>query len=291
VPTQPEGVEPAEHAGIGGGDGRSVQRTLSVLDFVAARAGGAPPGVVEIARGVGLEKSVVSRLLRTLAETRLLVRDPGLGYRIGPRLFSVAAAAQDARLVELGTRAIAALADRFGERAEIYTRTGNLAMTVATASPDSPLQVTGWIGRTYPLVSTAAGRALLFDAHDEDLRRLIDTVGLDVSGPNSPRTADEALARLSVDRERRLCVAYEEVDRGLLAVGAPIRGAGGRIIAAIALSGPLDRVNVRLDELTHELPARAAALSAELGNTGAVPVQRPSLSTDVDHVAPLEVTP
>jgi DNA-binding IclR family transcriptional regulator len=124
------------------GDGRSVLGAVAVLEFVASRASSAAPGVVEIARAVGREKSVVSRNLRTLVGAGLLVRDTvGAGYRIGPRIYRIAAGVREARIEELGERAVAALADRFGERSELYVRAGNLAMTVATASPDAPLQV------------------------------------------------------------------------------------------------------------------------------------------------------
>ncbi|WP_372595287.1 IclR family transcriptional regulator [Actinotalea sp.] len=268
-----------------------MQRILTVLDFVSLRAQDGAPGVVEIARGVGLEKSVVSRLLRTLVETGLLVRDPGLGYRIGPRLYSVAAAAQDARLVELGTRAIAVLADTFGERSELYTRTGNLAMCVATASPDSPLQVTGWVGRTYPLVGTAAGRALLLDLHEPDLRRLVDAVGIGVSGPLAPRTTEAVLARLDEDRERGISLSVEEVDRGLLALGAPVRNATGQIIASVVVSGPSDRITSCLPDLLIELPVRAAEVSAGLRHTEVSRTPRPASHSEAEHHSPQEVTP
>ena len=280
-----------ESAATGGGDGRTVQRTLKVLDFVSTRAADAAPGVVEIARGVGLEKSVVSRLLRTLVENGLLLRHPRPGYRIGPRLFTVAATAQDARLVELGTREIAVLADHFGERAELFTRTANMAMCVATASPDSPLQVTGWVGRTFPLVGTAAGRALLLDAQETEVRRLVAAVGIGVTGPRAPATPEDALARLAEDRERGVAVSVEEIDRGLVALGAPVRDATGRILASLALSGPSDRLTPRLDEALRELPARAADITAGLRRSRTPHSHHPASHSDVEHHPSLEVTP
>ena len=42
-----------EPTGPGAGDGRSVQRLVAILEFVADRAGGAAPGVLQIARGTG----------------------------------------------------------------------------------------------------------------------------------------------------------------------------------------------------------------------------------------------
>lgn len=261
----PGALEVTEATGPAVGDGRSVQRVVTVLEFVAARASAAAPGVVEIARGVGLEKSVASRHLRTLVDAGLLARDHGLGYRIGPRLFAVAAAAQDARLVELGERVVAALADRFGERAELYTRAGNVATTVATASPDSPLQVTGWVGRTYSLTGSAAGRALLLDQAATDVRRLVATVGIGVHGPNAPEDVEDVLGRLAADRARGLCLDVEEVDRDLFAAAVPVRSARGCVVASLVVAGPVDRLRSRLGELGPELLSHAEQISTALG--------------------------
>ncbi|MCV2393099.1 IclR family transcriptional regulator [Actinotalea sp. M2MS4P-6] len=263
----PDAGLPAESElhGHGAGDGRSVQRVAAVLEFVAGRSLGAAPGVVEIARGTGLEKSVVSRLLRTLADAGLLSRDEGSGYRIGARLFAIGVAAHDARLVELGERVVAELADRFGERSELFTRTANRCMTVATAAPDSPLQVTGWVGLTYPLASSAAGRALLLDHDDVAVRRVVEAVGVGGRGPNAPHDSLDVLGRLAADRARGYVLAVEEVDRDLIGIAVPVRGAQGRIIASLVVSGPVDRLRARLGEAAKALLDSATEISTALG--------------------------
>ncbi len=257
------------------GDGRSVQRVVALLEFVASRAAGPAPGVVEIARGVGLEKSVASRHLRLLVESGLLERDSGLGYRIGARLFAIASGAQDHRLVELGERAVAELAAEFGERAEMFVRAGNTAMTVATASPDSPLQVISWVGRTYPLLNTAAGRALLLDATTDAVDRLLVGADLSPAGPGLPSDAEAVLTRLSLERARGWCLAREETDRGLIALAAPVRGARHQVVASLVVSGPLERLDPRVDEAVASLLDHADRISAALGSaTPLSPVPR-----------------
>ncbi len=256
----------ADGAGAAREDGRSVLRAIAVLEYVASRSGGSAPGVVEIARALGREKSAVSRNLRTLTQAGLLARDPvQLGYRIGGRLYRIAASTRDARLIELGEQQIGALTDRFGERAEVCERTGNLATTIATASPDSPLQVVGWVGRPHPLASTAAGRALLFDARDDDVRRLVETAGIGGAGPHAPHSADDVLERLAADRESGVSLSLEESDRGLASIAAPVRTAHGRVVAAITVSAPLERLRGRLDDISHALLDSARAIAEQLG--------------------------
>jgi DNA-binding IclR family transcriptional regulator len=66
-------------------------------------------------------------------------------------------------------------------------------------------------------------------------------------------------------------VADEEADRDLLAVAAPIRGAEGRVIASIVVSGPARRLRERLDEVPAALQQHAIEVSAELGHVGPAP--------------------
>jgi DNA-binding IclR family transcriptional regulator len=279
----------AEHSDVpspGGGDGRSIQRVVAVLDFIAARAAGPAPGVVEVARGVGLEKSVASRHLRLLVEAGLLERDTNLGYRIGARLFSLASAAQDRRLIELGERAVAELASEFGERAELFVRTANAAMTVATASPDSPLQVISWVGRTHPLHNTAAGRALLFDATVGEVRSLLRSPVASGSGPHAPQDVDDVLDRLAVEGARGWCLAREETDRGLVAVAVPVRAARGQVIASLVVSGPLERLEPRTTEAAAVLTEHAGRISTALGAAA----RAASVAADPPCPPPQEVT-
>lgn len=266
----PEGRTEARRGRAGGEDaGGPVQRALAILALLGAPNGPTSLGVVEIARQLGRDKSQVSRVLKLLADAGFVDRESGsLRYRIGTRLFAISANAVAQRLRDEADVLVEREATRLGERVEVCVRSGGNATTISTAAPDTELRAVGWVGRTVPLSCTAAGRALLFDLDDAAVARLLVPHGLAAYGPDAPRSLDEVLLRLAADRERGYALARHEMDRGLVAVGAPVRGAGGRVVAAVAASGPESRLDAALPETIAVVVRASRELSAALGGDG-----------------------
>lgn len=257
-----------------------VQRALAILVLLGTPGSPSSLGVVEIARKLGRDKSQVSRVLKVLADAGFVDREAGtLRYRIGTRLFSVGATAVDQRLRDEADVAVAREAALLGERVEVCVRGGASCMTVSTAAPDSELRAVGWVGRTVPLSCTAAGRALLFDLDPAAVARIIVPEGLARFGPSAPRSLDELLTRIAEDRHRGWSIARQEMDRGLLAVGAPIRDATGVVVAAISASGPESRIEPVLEHVQAAVLRAAANLSTSLGAVSDSAPRRPDRTT------------
>ncbi len=276
---RPSTTAPSTSAGAGDASGGGqVHRALAILELLgdpeSLGLGGtveAPTsfGVVEIARTLGRDKSQVSRLLRLLADAGFVEREAGtLRYRIGTRLFSLGVRAVSRRLRDEADALVEREAALLGERVEVCVRSGGSAMTVSTAAPESELRAVGWVGRTMPLSCTAGGRALLFDLDTAAVARLIVPEGLAATGPAAPRSLDELVVRIDEDRARGWSLARHEMDRGLLAVGAPVRDAAGRVVAAVTVGGPDSRIDPVLTEVSTGVLRAAADLSVALGAPG-----------------------
>ncbi len=246
--------------------GHTIARAVDVLTFVAGCSERSAPGVVEVARALGREKSVVSRQLRVLADSGLLRRDPvGLGYRIGPRLFTIAARAHDGVLTEHARSVVDELSASLRERIDVLVRDGGTVVTIATAAPATPLQAIGRVGLSYPLLATAAGRCFLVDASDADVRALHGRYGADGGGPAAPQDAQEVLARVRSVAALGYSRADEEIDRSLSAFAVPVRGADGSVTAAVSCAGPTERLADNVMILTSALRAAADTFAERLG--------------------------
>jgi DNA-binding IclR family transcriptional regulator len=250
--------------------GGPVQRALAILELLGTPGGASALGVVEIARRLGRDKSQVSRVLKLLADAGFVDREAGsLRYRIGTRLFAIGATAVDQRLRDDADTAVAREAARLGERVEVCVLGAGGCMTISTAAPDSELRAVGWVGRTMPLSCTAAGRALLFDLDAAQIARLIASEGLAQGAPAAPRSLDELVARVTEEGRRGWSLARHESDRGLLAVGAPVRDAAGGVVAAVCASGPESRIDPVLDDVRAAVLRAASDLSVSVGARGA----------------------
>lgn len=245
----------------------TLRRAIAILtalgsDPVTSRGSA---GVLDISRLVGREKSQVSRTLKTLADTGLVDRDPDtLGYRLGWRLFTLAASAGDQQLIAVAPAVLRRLVAVVGERAHLSVREGDEVLTLMSDSPPHAIQAIGWVGRATPLHTTSSGRALLFDHHDDEVRGLLEGAVFSSDAPNAPRDVEAVLERLRQARQCGYAAVDEEFEAGLVAVAAPVRDIRGRVVAALNVSAPKFRLGSNLDPAGVQVKAAAAQLSRAL---------------------------
>jgi len=253
---------------MGAAQARSLNRGLQLLLALGSEDaldnGGL--GVVQVAKQTGHDKSQVSRTLKALASSGFVERDPdSRAYRLGWRLFTLAARAADQRLLEAARPLLARLVKDVGERAHLSVLQGSEVLTLLSQSPPHAVQAAGWVGRTVPAYCTSAGRALLIDFDTEGLTALLDGVGWDSKGPNAPRDIEELDERLGVCRTQGWAFSDEEFEPGLVGIAAPVRDFRGRVTATLNVSAPKFRLKGRIEETALRTKSAADALTLEMG--------------------------
>jgi DNA-binding IclR family transcriptional regulator len=245
-------------------------------------------GVVKIAQLTGRDKSVVSRSLATLADAGLLDRDEDdLSYRLGWRLYALAARTSESRLVSEARPHLRRIALSTRETTHLCVLRGGNVLTVLSELSPHEFRTTGWEGVTTAAWRTPSGRVLLSDWDRPSLARWYDEHGHDlpIVGPTDPVMAragfsvlsappeDKAVVRdldtlhqeLSRIRSRGYATLDEELELGVVGASAPVRDLTGHIVAAINVSAPKDRIGDRLDGLGRFVAGAAQELSAQLG--------------------------
>ncbi|TCP52094.1 IclR family transcriptional regulator [Tamaricihabitans halophyticus] len=247
----------------------SVQRAIAVLEALGSPEGPAGTGVVEIARHLGREKTQVSRTLQVLSEAGFVERDPKtLEYQLGWRLYTLAAGASDRKLIAAAPSVLRKLVGLVSERSHLSVRNANEALTVLSENPLRSVQAAGWIGRTTPMHCTSTGRALLFDAADDEALELFNASASMIAGPKAAHTEREFLNRLRRARKLGFALADEEFEAGLVAAAAPVRDFTGRIVAAVNVSAPKYRVGRALPNIGRAVAETARELTERLHGTG-----------------------
>ena len=245
-----------------------LERMIDILTALgapeSASTGGL--GVVRISELVGREKSQVSRALRTLAQAGLVERDAATReYRLGWRLFTLAARVADQRLLGLGPPVLRQLVGALGETAHLSVLDGGDVITVLSEASPSVVRAIEWSGRAVPAHCTSAGRALLLDHDERSLHALLGAGLMPAPGPRAPRDATELARRIAASRVLGYAVVADEFEAGLVGVAAPVRDFRGRIVAALNVSAPEFRLGRRLDDAGGEVRTAAQALSERLG--------------------------
>lgn len=211
-----------QHSGIG-----VLDKAVAVLYAVAEH----PCGLNELCTRTGLPRATAHRLAVGLEVHRLLARDNNGLWRPGPALAELAAGASDP-LQEAAGAILPRLREITGESVQIYCRDGNARVCIAALEPPVGLRDTVPIGARLPLTAGSAAKVLLAWA-DPELQRTIlaDAV-----------FGDRALAEV---RKRGWAQSAAERAAGVASVSAPVRDAGGTVVAAVSVSGPIDRMGRR----------------------------------------------
>jgi DNA-binding IclR family transcriptional regulator len=203
-----------------------------------------PPSVGELAERAGLPKSTTSRLVSALERQGLVQR---LGERgrltAGPVLLRYAARDVSATLVELAQPALQRLADASGETINLAVPGPDGVEHLAQEDTAHYVGVTDWVGRRVPFEHAANGKCFLAwntDADSPELRRV---------------------------RARGYATSVDELEIGLSAMAAPVRGTDGVATAALSISGPTVRLTSdRIVQLAPLLVEEAVSLAARLGH-------------------------
>ena len=172
---------------------QSIERAAAILRLLSGRS--RRMGVVEIAGQVGLPKTTVHGILRTLRDVGFVEQDPETGkYQLGAALLHMGSSYLDGN--ELRTRALNwsdSLASRSHESVRIGTlHEGRVLIVHHVFRPDDSLQVLD-VGTLLPAHATALGKALL--AESQYIASRSRAAGLDRFTPATVTDPDALRAR------------------------------------------------------------------------------------------------
>ncbi len=245
-----------------------LRRDLELLHVLAgpeaqSRSG---LGVVRIAALAGREKTQVSRALSTLAEAGLVERDhANRTYRLGWRLFTLAAQTFETHLVSVATPFLRRLVDRVQETTHLCVLRGESVVTLATEAASAHALGLSWKDVATLAPATSPGRVLLSEWSPDEIRSRYPVQTLrDGAARRVFADADELLAELATVRARGYACVDEEFELGVVGCSAPVRDARGRIVAALNVEAPKTRLGARLDSAGRFTAQVADGVSAAL---------------------------
>ena len=202
-----------------------LDKTASVLNALES----GPASLAQLVQATGLARPTAHRLAVALERHRLLARDGQGRFILGPRIAELAAAAGEDRLLAIAQPVLIQLRDQTGESAQLYRRQADARICVAAAERATGLRDTVPVGAALPMTAGSAAQILLAWEEPERMHR-----GL--------RAAKFSATSLAQVRRRGWAASVGEREAGVASVSAPVRSRGGKIIAAVSVSGPIERL-------------------------------------------------
>lgn len=217
----------------------------------------------ELAKAVSLPRSTVQRIVDALDnEGLVLAASAASGVRLGPALLALAAATRF-HIAEAARDTLEALAKECGETVDLSLLDQDKVVFIDQVAGTHRLTAVSAVGVSFPLHSSANGKALLAAMADADIAKLRKRIRLSAVTPNTLTRWDALEREIAAVRERGAAYDREENSLGISAVSVAIRSPAGEL-AAISIPAPTQRFDATAAELTRALLRHTARLQQQL---------------------------
>jgi DNA-binding IclR family transcriptional regulator len=204
-----------------------LDKAVGVLHTIAE----SPCGLAELCDRTGLPRATAHRLAAGLEFHRLLARDGEGRWQLGPAVNELAAQVDDP-LLAASAAVLPPLREITGESVQLYRRDGSWRVCIAALEPPAGLRDTVPVGARLPMTAGSGAKVLLAYSDAATQQAVL---------PDAKFT-DRALTEV---RRRGWAQSAAERELGVASVSAPVRDSRGAVVAAISISGPIDRMGRR----------------------------------------------
>lgn len=214
----------------------SVPAIHRTLDIVEALIKLRTITVSEVNHQFKIPKSSAYAILQTLKARGYVHKDELDRYSLSLKLFSLGSeliAGIDLRKSTYSL--LKELADKAQITAHIAVLEGNRSVYIEKIEVMGSVRLRTEVGRTLPLHSTAIGKSLLAFRPEEEIEQILSTLPLPELTAKTITEPEQLRKELARVRSQGYSVANGENEVDTCAVGAPIFGSGGRILAAVNL--------------------------------------------------------
>jgi DNA-binding IclR family transcriptional regulator len=209
------------HSGVG-----VIDKAAAIL---AALENG-PATLASLVTTTHLARPTVHRLALALEHHHLVGRNASGAFVLGDRFAQLAASVGEDRLVSAAQPVLTVLRDRTGESSQLYRPHGDQRICIAAADRPVGLRDSIPVGTTMTMAAGSAAQVLL--AWAEPARMHAGLAGARFTASDLQHVREFGYAESAGERES-----------GVSSVSAPVWGTAGTVIAAVSISGPIERLS------------------------------------------------
>lgn len=245
---------------------QAVDRAMRIIDLFDEYT--TELKITEISAKIGLHKSTVHSLLKTLMHHGYIAQDEESGkYRLGLKLVEKGQLLlQGLDIRSVAKRLLASLSASTGQTAHLVILSGREGVYIDKIEGERAAIRYSYLGRAVPLHCSAVGKVLAAYQPERKLRELLDGYVYTVHTPNTITSREAFLQELQQVRICGYAVDNQENEAGVRCVAAPVFDHSGHVIAAVSVSTLVSTVDDNeLNACREKLIATVQAVSRRLG--------------------------
>ncbi|CAG0994744.1 Transcriptional repressor IclR [Geobacteraceae bacterium] len=246
---------------------KSVDHAFELLEQFQGDVG--ELSLSELGRRLQLPKNNVFRLLATLESRRFIEQNARTGsYRLGLKAFHLSRmVARQMRLVSRARPTMEAMVRECNETVCLTVLREFSIICLDAVECSHPVRVVPPIGMRLPAHCTAAGKVQLAYLPEDRLAKFLSDHEFERTTPNTITNPAHLLEHLRQIARQGYAVNQEELEGGVICVGAPVRDYSSNVVGAVVLPGPITRFGADLinEKLIPLVEKGAADISSKLG--------------------------
>lgn len=237
-----------------------VQSFARGLEVIRSFSASAPrQTLTEVAGRTGLTRAGARRILLTL-QTLGYVASDGRQFALTPRILDLGFAYLSSMpMWNVAEPVMETLVEQVKESCSAGVLEGTDIVYVLRVSTRKIMRNSLGVGSRLPAYCTSLGRMLLAGLPDEEVIALLEASELEARTRHTLVEVDAILAKVQQARRQGWCMVNQELEEGLLSIAAPVLDRAGRTIAALNISGQVNRTPPRQMQETMLPALRAAA--------------------------------
>ncbi|KQM80323.1 IclR family transcriptional regulator [Xylophilus sp. Leaf220] len=247
---------------------QSFARGLEVIRSFSAEA--RRQTLTEVAARTGLTRAGARRILLTL-QTLGYVESDGRLFRLTPRILDLGFAYLSSMpMWDVAEPLMEDLVERVKESCSAAVLEGSDIVYVLRVPTHKIMKINLGVGSRLPACVTSLGRVLLAALPDEEVRARLEGSRRTAYTPHTVTDVDALMDRVRQARSQGWCLLDQELEEGLVSIAAPVTDRAGRTVAAINVSGQINRTGLEVlqHDVLPQLRAAAAAISQRLQARG-----------------------
>lgn len=241
----------------------AVDRALVLLDTLASIPGA---NASHLAAALGANRSLVFRMLSTLADRGFVAKDANNCYRLGPRLLYLGQQAEHgSALIDASRDVLDELLEETQENIYLIVREGLEMLCLAARISPQPVRLSADVGTKGGLHTGGAAKMLLAYAPQDIIDEVLDR-HLGEFVPSTLRTRKQVTDVLDEIRREGVYAAIGEINPETFTLNAAVRDGQGGVAAILSVAGPTARLDSKKQaELLRRVRDAADKISARLG--------------------------
>jgi IclR family pca regulon transcriptional regulator len=237
-----------------------VQSFARGLEVIRSFSASAPRQTLsEVAVRTGLTRAGARRILLTL-QTLGYVESDGKLFALTPRILDLGFAYLSSMpMWNVAEPVMEDLVEQVKESCSAGVLEGTDIVYVLRVSTRKIMRNSLGVGSRLPAYCTSLGRMLLAGLPDDEVVAVLEASALEERTRHTLTEVDAILVKVQQARRQGWCMINQELEEGLLSIAAPVLNRAGKTVAALNISGQVNRTPPRQMQETMLPALRAAA--------------------------------